>query len=223
MNIVLDMDQTLIDGRLNKSVTPRPYLKVFLNWCFDNFQHVSIWTAASRGWYDYVYQRVFQDMLISMNREFHFVFTGEMCNCVWRFSEWHGQSVRMVEKRIRKLHRYKSEKFIGYCMDNTIAVDDTKTTFQSNYGNGIHVLPFEADDVYNPDWSRDKELLRLLIYLRNVVIPHYKNNGTVLNLEKRYWRNYVIEVENTKIKYLRQGEPDKISEFPDQQSSISEP
>ena len=83
MNLVLDMDQTLIDGWIDQKVTPRPHLKQFLKLCFQDFQHVSIWTAASKGWYDYVYKKVFEDILNSLDREFHFVFTNEKCNNVW--------------------------------------------------------------------------------------------------------------------------------------------
>ena len=110
-----------------------------------------------------------------------------------RFSEWHGHSVRSTEKRIRKLHQYKSVKFKNYNMNNTIIVDDTKNTFRSNYGNGIYIPPFHD---YKSGWENDQELSRLYIYLRNVVLPHYEKWGTILDLEKRYWREYVMALQN---------------------------
>jgi len=206
MNIVLDMDQTLIDGWYLQKVTPRPHLKTFLKWCFENFTHVSIWTAASRDWYNYVYNAVFKNILDEINAEFHFVFTSEKCNNVWKYSEWHGHSIRWTEKRVRKLHRYKSLKYINYNIDNTIIIDDNPSTFNCNYGNGIHISPFKD---HIKGWDTDEELLNLMIYLRNVVIPHYQEYGSILGLEKRYWRNYVLNDP-------QQEALDKTSMFPNQ-------
>jgi NLI interacting factor-like phosphatase len=235
MNIILDMDQTLIDGIFGLDVTPRPHLNTFLKWCFENFTNVSIWTAASNEWYDYVYINVFKDILESLNTSFHFVFTSNRCTNVWTYSEWDGCSKRTIEKRVRKLHRYKSEKYRDYTIDNIIIVDDVKSTFTSNYGNGIQISPFIN---YGGIGKNDNDLLKLIIYLRDVVIPHYEKNGTILDLDKRYWEDYVqqkisdlqcdlyisdLQCDDPDINDLLQEEPDKISMFPNQQSNISKP
>lgn len=204
MNIVLDMDQTLIDGVCStKRVIERPHLELFLEWCFKTFDGIGIWTAANQAWFDYVNEKVFEPMLqrisekngATLRYQFDFVFAQDKCTNVWRYSEWHGHSVLTTEKRLRKLHRSK-ERFKQYTVLNTLMIDDTKTTFGCNYGNGIHIPPFEADE-YTPNWRDDNALLKLRIYLRNVVIPHYKKYNTVRNLEKRYWISYVNELKET--------------------------
>ena len=205
MNIVLDMDQTLIDGQYFLKpelsfVTPRPHLETFLKWCFENFTHVSIWTAANRIWYDFVYENCLKNILSkisnthNISREFHFVFTSDKCNCVWKYSEWHGQSVKSTVKRLRKLHRYKSQKYKNYHIDNTIIIDDNPRTYIFNYGNGIPITAFET---YHRNWDEDTQLLNLITYLRNVLLPHYEKHKTILFLEKRYWMNYIEELNDT--------------------------
>lgn len=207
MNIVLDMDQTLIDGTLgNEHTKPkliaRPHLDLFLEWCFDTFKNVSIWTAANEVWFEHVNEKIFKPILEELSEKnsptnpynFGFIFTSKKCSNAWRFSEWHGHPFRFTEKRLRKIHRLKSFKFKDYTLSNTLIVDDTKSTFACNYGNGIHISPFETDE-YTPNWSDDKQLLRLLIYIRNVVIPHYNKYKTIRNLEKRYWMSYIRELE----------------------------
>lgn len=212
MNIVLDMDQTLIDGwpepsNVNVNVIRRPNLDIFLEWCFEHFERVSIWTAASRDWFNKVNEFVFEDILKSINQKkgreykFDFVFTSEMCNVVWKFSEFHGCSVKCIQKRIRKLHNRKSEPFKHYNLDNTIIIDDTSQTFSANYGNGIQISPFETYKYFDENiWKSDVELLRMALYLKNVVLPHYNKHGTIRNLEKRYWENYIRDLEKTRRK-----------------------
>ncbi len=200
MNIILDMDQTLIDGIVDFSfvpfdssikIIPRPYLKEFLKFCFESFQYVSIWTAASEKWFESVNKEIFKPILEELNGElnnkykFDFIFTSNQCTIVWTYSEWHGQSIMHKEKRIRRLHKSCS-KYPQYTIDNTIIIDDTKITFKNNYGNGIHINPFET--CYS-GWKKDTELLNLTTYISNVLIPHYKQFKTVRNLEKRFWRS----------------------------------
>lgn len=196
MNIVLDMDNTLIEGcPYTYDIIPRPNLEIFLVWCFQNFKNVSIWTAANRLWFNRVNELVFKDILLKINKSFDFVFTSDKCTTIYEFSEWHGQCFPKTIKKLRKLHKYRSEKFKDYDIENTIIVDDKSKTFSQNYGNGICVEPFEPFTTKKEVWSNDVELLRLCIFLCDVVIPNYNTHGTVRNLEKRYWRQYVIEVE----------------------------
>jgi len=71
IHIILDMDSTLIDRDDDDIIYGRPYLKLFLDYCFKTFASVSIWTAASREWYDEVYNKCFK--LILGNNKFKLV------------------------------------------------------------------------------------------------------------------------------------------------------
>jgi hypothetical protein len=51
-NIILDLDNTLICDN-----TARPYLKYFLNFIFEKFARVCIWTSATKEWLDNAYSR----------------------------------------------------------------------------------------------------------------------------------------------------------------------
>jgi hypothetical protein len=47
-HIVLDLDGTLIG---EDHICARPYLTEFLCFCFEHFESVNIWTAASQEWW----------------------------------------------------------------------------------------------------------------------------------------------------------------------------
>jgi hypothetical protein len=193
MNIVLDMDQTMIDGvYVEDRITARPFLKDFLKFCFDNFDNVSIWTAASRGWYEYVNERVLIPLLkeIGNGVHFDFVWCGDRVTIAWTYSEWHGHTVQTKQKKLWKIYRRKRK--IGgnpYNKNNTIIVDDDKKGYQKNYGNGIAVIPWYADECKS---EKDDELMKLTKYFQHVLFPHFEKFGTIRNLEKRFWRSEII-------------------------------
>jgi NLI interacting factor-like phosphatase len=179
LNLVLDMDNTLI--YLEKS---RPYLDFFLEECFKTFQNVSIWTAASKGWFEYINEMIFKPIIEKINEkhgesyQFDFVFHDKKCSTRRSFEGLY-QFSYITEKRIRKLHR--SKKFHEYTIKNTLIIDDNEITFRCNYGNAIKIRAFYS---FMED---DEELLKLLKYLKEIVIPHFENYKTVRNLEKRFW------------------------------------
>lgn len=186
MNIILDMDQTLIF-----EVHPRPYLDVFLEVCFLKFQKVSIWTAASPEWFDYVNEHIFSPILRKISDKyglcikFDFVFTRKRCSFV-RDTESPFADVFFIEKRLNKLFRSK-EKYKDYTRDNTIIFDDDAFTFRKNYGNALRALPYFGGS----NGHIDDELICFAIYIIKVLIPHFKKERTVRNLDKRGWKRYV--------------------------------
>ena len=196
MNLILDMDQTLIDGMYNDDnpsrtiINARPHLFEFLKFCFENFKSVSIWTAASRFWFNIVNDRIFAPTLkhlkeIGIDAKFDFVFTGNRCTTKWIYSEFHGQSVRITIKRLKKLYRSRI-LYKKYTRENTLIVDDKKNTFSLNYGNGIEI---SAWDCYNHD---DVELLKLKRYFEKTIFPYFKKHKTIRNLEKRGWSTHSL-------------------------------
>lgn len=176
MNIILDMDETLIHGTFHYEIMVRPHLFEFLQFAFEKFKNVSIWTAASKAWFEQVNKEVFMPILEKIGCSFHNVFTVENTTLSHVYDEYSGQMIMRV-KKLRKLHR--SKKFPDYNMDNTIIVDDTRTTFQKNYGNAIHVREFIG--------KYDDELEVLMRYLEEILLPYFQTYGTIRTLEKRGW------------------------------------
>jgi hypothetical protein len=176
MNLILDMDNTLIYLQ-----TSRPYLEYFLEEAFLNFKNVSIWTAANIEWFNHINTLIFIPIIENINKKhnkkykFDFVFDSKKCSPAKNFDDFQ----IIYEKRLRKLHR--SKKHSDYTMDNTLIVDDNITTFRKNYGNAIHISSFYSF------MDKDKELLKLVQYLKKEVIPHYEKFKTIRNLEKRCW------------------------------------
>lgn len=178
INLILDMDNTLIYLE-----NPRPHLEYFLEECFKNFQNVSIWTAASKSWFNYINEIIFSPIIEKINKkedksyEFNFIFTSEKCTIKHSFESLS----YFAEKRLRKLHR--SKNFPDYTIENTLIIDDNKTTFQCNYGNAIYITPFYSF------MEKDEELIKLIKYLKENIISHYEIYKTVRNIEKRTWNS----------------------------------
>lgn len=60
MNLILDLDGTLICDKC-KEPHGRPFLSEFIQWSFATYQHVSVWTASSASWLQYVLEKVLND------------------------------------------------------------------------------------------------------------------------------------------------------------------
>ena len=178
MNIVLDMDNTLITHDKRGVIYSRPFLKDFLTYCFDHFDRVSIWTAANRDWFDYVYHHIFEPIMESRYMRFDFVFTRE--KCTFR-TDPHNLHLATI-KPLKKVWSFRE----GYTRSNTLIVDDNPETFQDNFDNAIIIRPF-----VNPCTSYvDCELLHLISFLR-CLEEHFQRFHTVENIDKFNWREYV--------------------------------
>ena len=188
MNIILDMDQTLICN-----TRKRPHLEIFLEFCFLKFQNVSIWTAAAREWFDYVNENIFTPILNEIrdryggdvNTKFDFVFTRDRCSLVRNIEAVFADSF-FVEKRLNKLFRSK-QRYKDYTRGNTIILDDDTFTFRKNYGNALGIYPYFGGS----DDGIDDELICAMIYMIKVIFPHFKKVGTIRDLDKRGWKRFV--------------------------------
>ncbi len=96
-HLVLDIDGTLIDNKEEKIdgiesfefkckeftcyIYKRPHLDEFLDYCFDKFDSVSIWTAASKGWMDIVLTNIINE---KHSKQFLFTYSWEMCS--WKYA-----------------------------------------------------------------------------------------------------------------------------------------
>jgi hypothetical protein len=176
MHIILDVDGTLVDGD-GYNVWPRSHLKEFIAFCFDYFDSVSIWTAASSDWYHLVYQKVLKDM-IPEGKTFLFVFTGNRCVNVTDYDaiesgEFYPRTIA-IKPLIKVWHKYKTLN-----RNNTLILDDTRTTYERNYGNAIPISTFvHGDETY------DSELSKLIKWIKE---EKFNQMLTVRKKEKRFW------------------------------------
>eukprot|EP01083_Nonionella_stella_P093857 263221_1 len=212
--IILDIDGTLIDtlpeqiykeqkNNLSISRKPdhitdegdyiwkRPGLDAFIKFCFDNFQHVSIWTAASQEWAD-----VFIRNLIGHQYRDSFTQNG---NFVWsrsrlskqfrmRYFYHYGNDV-ITHKPLSKVWRSRTRRSEGWNKYNTLIIEDTPRNCVDNYGNAIYVDTYEIiDDTDNSD----KCLFNLMKYLAALL-----QVDTVRCIEKRYWIEIIEFVDKT--------------------------
>lgn len=156
MHIILDIDGTLVGSDKEFNIYPRPHIKEFLNYCFKEFDSVSIWTAASKDWADRVLNTV------APKRTFRFVWSEDRCtyrsdrNKIYQGDFF---AFPIVIKPLKKVWR----KYDDMTRDNTIIVDDTPNTYKDNYGNAIPITTYKHEDDKNDD-----ELLKLIQFLKTI-------------------------------------------------------
>ena len=161
-HIVLDIDGTLINENNEQGIVPRPYLEEFLYFCFNSFETVSIWTAATKEWFDYVNENILKPIRRKYNLpNFFLVWTSERCSYkkfdvvkVSRFTRPRSscdtgafkkfdvdqfQSTRFSIKRLKKLWKNKRWGLTKY---NTLILDNTPRTYIENYGNAVPIPTF---------------------------------------------------------------------------------
>jgi hypothetical protein len=141
MNLILDLDNTLIDGWIENdpyenengqcpvvTLVARPFLTDFLKFAFDTFERVSIWTNASRMWYELCHDRILCEC-IPEGKKFHFVKTIDDGLVIIPSSQ---------PKLLKKIFNMYSE----YNIMNTLILDDAPHTYRLNRSCAIPINPF---------------------------------------------------------------------------------
>ncbi len=157
MNIILDLDNTLIEGievpafMKNKDgfdnvIHPRPGLPVFLKYVFDTFKHVSIWTHSITNWYNTCYIQVLQHC-IPPGKHFFTVITRD------------NGIIQMRPDLIKNLNDFY-RLFPNHNSTNTVIVDDSPHTYALNIDNAIPIKPFNVSYPEN-----DTELYKLVQFM----------------------------------------------------------
>ncbi|SNR68739.1 HAD family hydrolase [Hymenobacter mucosus] len=168
--LVLDLDETLLhasptplgrepDMRFEEYfVYKRPMVEAFLAEAVALFD-VAVWSSADDT---YV-----QDMVRQLAPTVPFAFVWGRSRCTYR----HNLELDTYcwEKQLQKLRKK------GYSLDRVLIVDDTSEKSRTNYGNAVHIPPFEGQE-------EDKVLAQLLTYLRPFAHVHH-----VRRVEKRDW------------------------------------
>ncbi len=139
----------------------RPYLKEFLEFCFDYFDGIVIWSAGKRK---YVHKMC--EYMFPLKKQPLIIFTYDDCE---------GDEDDYIVKPLEKL--YKHPKLKGKLNEtNTFVLDDREETYSYNKRNGILIPEFESDmsveDICN---HPDSELLKLMTWLNTQEVKSSKD------------------------------------------------
>jgi hypothetical protein len=168
-HIVLDIDGTLIHDCSDpddiddyKNIYTRPYLKQFFDFCFKEYETVSIWSANPKKRIEGIISHCFKKLL-PKDKKFFDIFDIKKCVKVYPPTMNMGRSQNVdkpygyVVKPLRKF--WKKHKKIGMNKTNVFIIDNTKSTYERNYGNAIPINTWEYKD------KKDKELKKFnLLY-----------------------------------------------------------
>ena len=168
MNIVLDIDETLIHAvtRKNKNasfsikfntgeqyyILVRPGLKKFLRYVFKNFKTVNIWTAATKDYAIAIMSNILTKQQISRLKFFN---TRKQCSTDG-------------SKPLIDIFGTAQAKKLGITRSNTLMIDDKPDVVKHNKGNGIIVQPWLGNQKDN---SLDRLTLLLDVILKAGLTP----------------------------------------------------
>ena len=162
MNIVLDLDETLVSVTLtpvkhydfrfslqNQAyyVRKRPYLDLFLKYIFKKFQSVSVWTAATKPYAIQVINGCFTQQ---QRNALAFLRTRDDLNVAEN-----GNYTKPLQRIFKSHSTIKAH--------NTIMIDDRRTAMSENLGNAIIVPAWKGSD------DKDKSLAQLIIVLNGIL------------------------------------------------------
>ena len=171
--LILDLDETLIyatEEKLDREpdfivgqyfVYKRPFVELFLKFCFENFE-VAVWTTATKSYAEEILKEILKD-----NQTLKFLWTRERCTLAFDEEE----REHFFVKRMSKIRRR------GYNLNAVIVVDDSPNVWKDSYGNLVRVNKFEGDE-------NDDELKFLPTYLEKLL-----DVTNIRKFEKRNWRN----------------------------------
>ena len=184
--LVLDLDETLIHARYseldrqpnftfnNYYFYKRPYLDEFLAEC-SNYYDLAVWSSAG----DIYVQEVVRN-IIAKSIRLEFSWGESKLVCSYSSEPW-----KMDVQYLKDLRKVVQK---GFALDRILIVDDDPEKLQRNYGNAIYVNKFYGA-------KNDRELLMLTEYLKTLY-----NVGDVRKIEKRYWRQSVLNNKQTEVK-----------------------
>jgi len=164
MNIVLDLDETLVSvtskplqkydfefmiGNIKYYAKKRPNLGLFLRYIFKNFATVSVWTAATRPYAMHVINNI---MTKGQRSQLTHVLARE--NLAMKRDG-------TLTKPLAKIFKSRSNRK-GLEPNNTIMIDDKKSATGDNLGNAIIVPAWKGS-------ANDKCLPKLVVILDGIL------------------------------------------------------
>lgn len=164
MNIVLDLDETLVSvtskkinkydfdfmiGDIKYYAKKRPNLDLFLGYIFKHFATVNVWTAATRPYAMHILNNIMtKEQILKLN----YILARENLSI---------KSDGTFTKPLAKIFRSKSN-YKSLDPNNTIMIDDKRSATGDNLGNAIIVPPWKGS-------SKDMCLPKLMIILDGVL------------------------------------------------------
>lgn len=178
INVLLDLDNTLIYSisvekikkkpwmkkfkiyEMNKDyiVFERPGLQKFLNWIFKHF-NVSVWSAATPDYVEFIAKNIIEND----DRKLEYVLHSENCEDSQKY--YGEESIKKLEL-LWDVHDIK-----GFGPDNTLIVDDLGKVYRTNRENTLHIKKFVASEKS----LEDKELEKIKSELKHIK-KHFKEH-----------------------------------------------
>lgn len=150
--VLIDVSSIPGEGEVTElSGIYRPYLKEFLEFCFQYFDNVVIWSAGKKK-----YVEKMCEFMFPLKHQPLKIFNYDDCDI---------DENDFIAKPLEKLYKHKTCKG-KLNSKNTLVIDDRDDTFSLNKRNGILIPEFESDmsieDIHN---HSDKNLLKLIAWL----------------------------------------------------------
>ncbi len=158
---ILDFYDAREDKQYHMWGIRRPYLDEFLDFCFNKFGLVIVWTAGSADYADAIVNAIF-------NTAPHLIFSREHCR------EFRGNIV----KPLKDLFDYEPKLSKLTSLDNMIMIDDVTANFKFNPKNGITIHSFNPriTDIIHTD---DDYLLLVKDYITDLITHRGNNIGNI--------------------------------------------
>jgi TFIIF-interacting CTD phosphatase-like protein len=145
----------------------RPYLDVFLKFCFEYFDYVIVWSAGVRRYVRAIVENIFKDIGTP-----HIVYSREKCDSNENVSNY---------KPLNKLMEENRDYLKNMSLENTFVIDDRSSTFIKNVENGILIPEYCPEANTDEIRKQDTALLELMKwFLKDEV----KNCNDVRTLNK---------------------------------------
>lgn len=196
LNVVLDLDQTLIWAGTNKEYMPhkypklkkkalgfhhikmdnfytvfeRPGLQDFLDFLFENF-NVSVWTAASKDYALFIIKNI----IYKKGKESR--------KLDWIFFSYHCDISKRTKKGTKDLSLlYDDYKLDGFSDKNCFIIDDYDEVYETQPKNCIAIPPFNFTDDGN---EKDPLLEKLQLQLAFMLYQNKKGKKyTIVDINK---------------------------------------
>ena len=177
--LILDIDECLVHATETPRshscdfssewcyVYKRPFIDEFIEFCGEHFD-VALWTTAGHLHAELIVQNLF-------SKDFNFEFIWSARQCTRRYD--------CLEFREYWIKNFRKLRLVGYDLSQVIMVDDSPEKHIRNYGNLVEVSPFHGE-------RDDRELRLSMRYLLKI-----KDVENIRAMEKRFWRNEVIQDE----------------------------
>lgn len=173
--LVLDIDYTLFDHRSTAQTGKelmRPFLHEFLTSAYEDYDIV-IWSATSVKW---IIEKM-KLLGVHNNENYKILFYIDYNAMI----SIHHPSKGVVDVKPLSVIWQKFPDL--YSSKNTIMFDDIKRNFLMNPKSGLRIKPFSQSHINR---SKDKELLKLAKYLKNIA----EHCDDFNKLNHRKWESY---------------------------------